>query len=90
MITSKSSFVSFVQAPVVGAFKIGKRYLAELFRKIKRSVSELFRQIKRSVAELFCQIKRSVAEHLEKKQVRGGGLLYGKLNMCIGKACITT
>ena len=40
-------------------------------------MAELFRQIKRSVAELFRQIKRSVAEHLEKKHVKGGGLLYG-------------
>ena len=51
--------------------------MAEQFRQIKRSVAELFRQIKRSVAELFRQIKRSVAEHLEKKHVKGGGLLYG-------------
>ena len=43
--------------------KIGKSYLAELFRQIKRSLAELFHQIKRSVAEQFHQIKRSVAEH---------------------------
>ena len=51
--------------------------MAELFRQIKLIVAELFRQIKRIVAELFRQIKRSVAEHLEKKHVKGGGLLYG-------------
>ena len=40
-------------------------------------MAELFRQTKRSVAELFRQLKQSVAEHLEKKHVKGGGLLYG-------------
>ena len=51
--------------------KIGKSYLAELFRQIKRSAGKLFSQIKRSVAELFRQIKHSVAEHLEKNTLRG-------------------
>ena len=68
---------------VAELFRQIKRSVAELFRQIKHSVAELFRQINCSVAELFHQIKRSVAEHLEKKHVKEGGLLYGGLQTVI-------